>query len=574
MSRILIHNVSVFDGEQAIGPRDVLIDGQYISRVEPNIDSSDAEVIDGQGKTLLPGLIDSHVHVYRDALHEALAFGVTTVLDMFMDVATANGFRIEQASPVPNRAHLVSAGNIATAPGGHGTQYGVKVATLTRPNEADAFVAARCEEGSDYIKIIWESGDGTWPTLDEETVGAVIDAAHRFDKLAVIHITDQAHARRSIELGVDGLAHIFGDREPEDDFADLVASRGAFVIPTLSVIASVCGVASGATLLEDDGLLALMTPEQRLSLARASGWGRGRRKYRFAVMAVEQLHAAGVPILAGTDAPNLGTTHGASMHRELQLLTECGMTPTQALASATALPAKLFGLPERGRIAPGAIADLLLVNGAPTLRLEDTMRIVGVFKDGVRFDHGARRQEIIKLIAESSIPAPAPDAAALADGTISDFSEGLTTRFGTGWATTSDAVMGGTSSVQLDRAEQGFKAPGALLIEGEVGEGYLFPWAGANFGPGAEPMAPADLSSKEGFAFYARGDGGEYRAGVMATSLGFIPSTQGFVAGEEWARHEVTFESLGIDGTDVTAIVFMCSQKRPFRLEVDEVLLI
>jgi imidazolonepropionase-like amidohydrolase len=98
--------------------------------------------------------------------------------------------------------------------------------------------------------------------------------------------------------------------------------------------------------------------------------------------AVAALVAAGVPILAGTDAGNPGTAHGASLHRELELLVSAGMTPVQALRAATSVPARVFSLRDRGRIAPGFRADLVLVAGEPDRDILATRRIVGVWRNG------------------------------------------------------------------------------------------------------------------------------------------------------------------------------------------------
>ncbi len=93
--------------------------------------------------------------------------------------------------------------------------------------------------------------------------------------------------------------------------------------------------------------------------------------------AVGALHHAGVPILAGTDAPAPGTAHGLSLHRELELLVLSGLTLLEALASATSEPARAFGFYDRGRIAEGRRADLLLVNGDPSIDITATRDIVG-----------------------------------------------------------------------------------------------------------------------------------------------------------------------------------------------------
>jgi hypothetical protein len=108
--------------------------------------------------------------------------------------------------------------------------------------------------------------------------------------------------------------------------------------------------------------------------------------FGIAVYNVYKLFAAGVPILAGTDAPNPGTMHGASVHRELQHLVAAGLTPVQALNAATARTADVFGLADRGRVKAGLKADLLLVDGQPDREISDTQRIAAVWHNGVRVD--------------------------------------------------------------------------------------------------------------------------------------------------------------------------------------------
>jgi imidazolonepropionase-like amidohydrolase len=97
-----------------------------------------------------------------------------------------------------------------------------------------------------------------------------------------------------------------------------------------------------------------------------------------------------VRILAGTDAGVPGTAHGASLHHELELLTQCGLTATQALAAATAVPAAWFGLSDRGRVAPGRQADLVLVRGDPTTDITHTRSILAVWRRGQRIDRGGK----------------------------------------------------------------------------------------------------------------------------------------------------------------------------------------
>ena len=112
-------------------------------------------------------------------------------------------------------------------------------------------------------------------------------------------------------------------------------------------------------------------------------------KLKDAFDGVIELHRAGIDILAGCDVsepiPILGgLAHGASLHHELQLLVAAGLKPIEALRSATSIPARRFGLKDRGRVAPGLKADLLLVEGDPTMNISDTLSILGVWRSGVR----------------------------------------------------------------------------------------------------------------------------------------------------------------------------------------------
>lgn len=386
-----VTNARIFDGERLIPRGTVVVKDGKIESVGPDAKVPEgAERIDAAGGTLLPGLIDAHTHAFLGGLDRALAFGVTTELDMFNTPENANRLKEEQNRPggAPGRADFFSAGTLATAPGGHGTQYGLSIPTLTKPEEARAWVDARVAEGSDYIKIAVEDFSaygGSRPTLDRATVAAVIEAAHARGKLAVVHVSTAASARHVIEDGADAIIHLFSDREADPDFARLAAERQAFVIPTLTVLESSNGIPSGKSLTEDTRVRGFLTPEEIDNLGKsypAKTAGGMPAAYK----TVRQLAAAGVPILAGSDAPNPGTAHGVSIHRELELLVQAGLTPEQALVAATSAPARAFKLADRGRIAPGLRADMILVAGDPLEDILDTRNLVRIWKGGVLFE--------------------------------------------------------------------------------------------------------------------------------------------------------------------------------------------
>src|SRR5215469_10598482 len=349
----VIRNARVFDGQQIVNATEVWVENGAIKAVGSDVKApSDVITIDATGDTLLPGFIDSHTHAYGDGLKEALIFGVTTELDMFTDPHYAAGVKKAQAEGQDlNLADLRSAGYLATVPGGHGTEYGMPVPTITSPSEAQARVDARIAEGSDYIKIIDDDAHaygGHRPTLTKETMKAIIDAAHRRGKLAVVHIGDQPGAKDAINAGADGLAHLFADSEPTVDFAALAEKHHVFIIPTLTVLESVSGIPSGEPLTADARFEPYLTVEDIGNLRRSFTTLSTHPSEIYAEHTVRELLATHVPVLAGTDSPNPGTSHGASLHRELELLVRSGMTPQGALAAATSVPAARFHLDDRG----------------------------------------------------------------------------------------------------------------------------------------------------------------------------------------------------------------------------------
>lgn len=388
----VIRNVRVFDGETVAEGQDVLVEDGLIRRVARTglgVPRS-TTVVDGRGRTLLPGLIDAHVHLSDSAgadLQQALSLGVTTVFDMFTGSTRFDQIKAIRSADAPDIADVRTAGVGATAPGGHPSQMGgPPFPTISGSDDVAAFVDARIAEGSDYIKIIYDdlaSLGMSVPMLDRRTLGALITAAHARGKLAVVHILSEEQARAAIEARADGLVHLFTGSNVSPDFARLVASHGSFVIPTLTVLYGICGQANGSRIVADPLLRPYIRPSQRPMMARAMTPRGSAKSCEGTQEAVRQLTQQGVPILAGTDAPVPGQTYGASLHGELELLVAAGLTPAQALAAATSAPAHAFGLLDRGRIRAGLRADLVLVEGDPSMDIVATRRIVMVWKRGV-----------------------------------------------------------------------------------------------------------------------------------------------------------------------------------------------
>jgi imidazolonepropionase-like amidohydrolase len=576
----VVRHARVFDGYHTLPNTDVWVEDGKIKSVGKDLKvPSDVKAIDATGDTLLPGLIDSHTHAWGDALKEAEIFGVTTELDMFTDVKYMQQTKKEQAEGKDlDLADLRSAGTLATAPGGHGTEYGIPIPTLSSPTEAQAWVDARIAEGSDYIKIVYDdftTYGGHRPTLSKETLKAVIDAAHKRGKLAVVHIGSQQQARDVIDAGADGLAHLFADSAPAADFGSFVAAHHAFVVPTLTVLEGIGSVASGESLTTDSPLAPYLTADDVANLKRTFPNFPTGLSEKYAEQTVSQLKAAHVPVLAGTDAPNPGTSHGASIHRELELLVRSGLTPREALASATSVPAAAFHLDDRGMIAAGKRADLVLVKGDPTEDIMATRDIVSVWKLGVEDDRASYRAAIEKSKQDAAKAAQAPPPAGAETGLISDFDSGTPdTKFGSGWMISTDSIMGGKSAAEMKVINGGPNGdPHALDVSGAIDGGLPFAWGGVMFSPGAQPFAPVNLSSKKSISFWAKGDGKTYRIMFFTESGGRMPSQQTFAAGPEWKRVSFPFSVFnGTDGHDVAAILFVGGPEAgKFDFQIDEI---
>jgi imidazolonepropionase-like amidohydrolase len=354
-----------------------------------------AKVVDGRGKTLLPGLFDAHVHIgtYNPEQYpkDALVFGVTTELEMSGSVESLALRNRIASGAVPDAADLRSAGTVVTAPKGHPTQMGgPPIPTLAPGDEVQAFVDARIAEGGDYLKVVY---DHDYPTLTKQQLEDVIAAGHRRNRLVVVHVSKQSEARDAIEAGADGLVHIFFDSLPEPGFAEFAAKHHVFVVPTLSVIEMAGGAPEKPWWRDEQNVGPYLTASMRSALERKFPPSFAAKvKPAHAMAAVGALRRAGVAILAGTDAPAPGLVHGLSIHRELELLVRSGLTPLEALAAATSEPARAFGFRDRGRIAAGLRADLLLVNGDPTVDITATRNIVGIWKLGV--PHLRHRAEV------------------------------------------------------------------------------------------------------------------------------------------------------------------------------------
>ena len=394
---VLIRHARVFDGVRMIGTRDVMVQGGRIAAIGRHLAAPrEIEIVDAQRRVLLPGLIDSHVHVFPGAQRDALRFGVTTVFDMYSlaDRPMIERWRTQRVSDSEvAEADTFTAGVGATPPGGHPTELmkdlpaGVAPPpTLAAGDDAGAFMRARVAAGSDYIKVLQDDGGrpdraASLPAFTQTRFATVLAAAKATGKRVVVHVQKLADAKVAVASGADALEHAVSDAPVDDALVKAMKKGGVVQTATLVTYAGIAGLDDARRLAADPSIAPYLSQQQRGMLGLV--WAKPRvTEFTTALANTGRLARAGITIIAGSDTPNPTTAFGPSLHLELALMVRAGLTPTQVLVSATSAPAVFFGVADRGRIAPGLKADLLLVDGDPTRDIAATHQIVAIWKNG------------------------------------------------------------------------------------------------------------------------------------------------------------------------------------------------
>lgn len=330
--RIALDNVHVFDGKHFSPLRTVIIDGAFIGN-----NATGAKHIDGKGQYLLPGLIDTHCHPSTvDNLRQLTTFGVTTGLVQAITQEAMRASLLNHTGLTDLRFTIYP----ATAPGSpHAKLPGFNTAgLLSTPQQVPKYMQLVAGASADWVKLIAE--DPGFPTLNQPTLNALVSASHGYGKFTVCHSTSYTSANMALDAGVDQIHHAPLDIPHNGTTVDKFVAQGIASCPTLVMMQAV--VDRNST-----------------------------KKYAAAAASVKALYEAGVPILGGTDSAQLGAASpgsvpfGEGLHLELELLVQAGLKEVDALRSVTSLPAGYYGLRDRGVIAEGMRADLVLVGRNP-----------------------------------------------------------------------------------------------------------------------------------------------------------------------------------------------------------------
>ncbi|MFZ0218027.1 MAG: amidohydrolase family protein [Candidatus Dormiibacterota bacterium] len=407
-------------GEVAPGTT-LAVEGAEVVACGPEVrPPSGLPVIDGGGRFLVPGLMDLHIHLRGSShtgptqaqptpalpdsgqsraalvarLHTYLYCGVTSLYDAGNDAARLHELRAAERSGELTSPRIFCTGSLLTCPGGHASDVATTIRALPLDLPAlDAYLAT----GPDVVKITYD--EHNWgvrpliPILDLGTLRAIIDRCHEARRLVTVHVSNELRAREAIACGADSLAHPVIQSPVTDEFVWLLAQRGTPVASTLAIGERYPRLADHPEYLDEPLYRATLPPEERAELQevesarqRENRWADWMRVMTpVAQENLRRLVAAGGCVVTGTDL-----SLGADYHRELELLQSAGIAPIDVLRAATVHAARFLGLGDRlGRLAPGRLADFVVVDGDPTADVRNLRSIWLVAKNGELIDRTA-----------------------------------------------------------------------------------------------------------------------------------------------------------------------------------------
>ena len=422
---IYITHVTVIDTEtgKEATDRTVIVAGSKISDVRDaghTTAPASAKVVDGRGKFLIPGLWDMHVHTwdYESTYPLYIANGVTGVRDMF-GPPDAKKFRAELAKKQIIAPHFYLASPIVD---GHPPVWPDSI-EVTTPEQGRKVVDEQKEKGADFIKV--------YSRLAPDTYFAIAAESARVGIPFEGHVPNQVSAWQSSDAKQKSFEHLYGialacsTREQElqakippnaplkdrvaltaeairsydeskcSDLFERLKKNGNWQVPTLTVLRSL-GLLNAPQFTQDRRLRYFRkdyrdwlapTDNSRFKSWTPADFAFQREQFQFSKKLVGAMFRAGVPLLAGTDTGNPYCFPGFSLHDELALLVESGLTPLAALQAATRNAAIFMNAADRyGSISKGKIADLVLLDADPLPDIHNTTKIREVFLAGKEFD--------------------------------------------------------------------------------------------------------------------------------------------------------------------------------------------
>ncbi|MEA2538910.1 MAG: hypothetical protein QOH35_276 [Acidobacteriaceae bacterium] len=369
-----------------------------------------APVTDLQGKYMMPGIINLHVHlgatigldqnekfftpenVEKD-LKTYASYGVTTVLSMGTDKDSIFKIRDEQRAGRPTETRIYTAGQGFVFKGGYGGLEGVNqgVATLA---DVEPAVAAQAAKHVDFIKLWMDDHLGTKKKMPYEIAQAIIESAHRHHLRVIAHIFYLQDAKQLVDYGVDGLAHSVRDKPIDAAFIADMKRHGTWQeAATLSREASMFVYGQTPPFANDafftrsisaDVVAKLKSPAYQQKMRSDPDFSMYPGFLRTAEHNLKTLAAAGVPYAFGTDSGPPGRFPGYFAHWEMELMVQAGLTPMQVITAATGSAARFLHAEDLGTLEKNKWADLLVLDKDPLDDIKNTRTISAVYIAGKR----------------------------------------------------------------------------------------------------------------------------------------------------------------------------------------------
>lgn len=419
----VLTNVNLIDGVSAAaqpGSALVITDGKiaYAGPMSGLKSPKGATVQDLAGKTVMPGIIDSHVHIglMKDVtqdekfftpenvnadLKQYAAYGVTSVQVLGTDKDFVLDLRNQQRRSRPTISRVFSAGQGAVIKGGYGGLLGVTQPIAT-PEEGRKLVDEQAAKGVDFIKLWVDDERKTIPVKMPPAVSAaIIDEAHKKHLRAVAHVFYLEDAKELIRQGVDGFGHMVRDQPVDKELLDMMKAKGVWMV-SATLSREMAYSLAIMPWLNDPFFTRGVTPgtlDALRSMAREKAVVLGPTRFpglpyekkvffdmdRTLVQALENWQAmvnAGVNVGMGTDSGPNGRFPGFNAHEEMQMQVLAGRTPMEAIKSATADNARWLGDKSIGTLEKGKWADLVVLEKSPLDDIRNTQMISAVFIAG------------------------------------------------------------------------------------------------------------------------------------------------------------------------------------------------
>ncbi len=393
----------------------VMRDGRIVA-VGPSAATAvppDAQVVDYTGKTIMPGLVSDHSHIgifiglkaapenyNRDAILRQLkqleAYGITTVMALGLNGPLFYELRPElHAGRVPG-ADLFGADQGLGVPGGQPSATAVPIgeSRVSRPDTVEtarASIREMAARKTDMVKIWLDGAGGLMPKLKPDIYSVVIDEAHKNGLRVAAHIYDLDDAKAIVRAGVDVIAHGVRDKPVDSEFIDMMKARSVWYISTIVLDYTNYIFADQPPWMREPFLQRALHPAVRAQFDDPEYRERtlalpATAKNRAAVATNKQnlkaVSDAGIGIGFGSDSGVGLRIPGVAEHLELALMVEAGLTPMQAITNATSNAAALLKLDDRGVLASGKLADLVVLDGDPTTDISNSRKIHAVWHRG------------------------------------------------------------------------------------------------------------------------------------------------------------------------------------------------